>query len=109
MRAQCADLKKALSSAHKMNVGGDEVVSDGDRSYLRNNETGQKTTIKHEGGQYVLHIWAPSVEKNTPGSKSRFSRTTGSRSWRRRARSRLTARRSETHKFARRRSSSSGE
>ena len=32
MRVQCADVKKALCSVHKMNLGGNVVVLDGERS-----------------------------------------------------------------------------
>ncbi len=51
MRMHCADVKKALRSAHKMNLGGNVVVFDGKRSYTPNSETGKKTRIGYEDGQ----------------------------------------------------------
>ena len=63
MKIQCADVKKALCSVHKMNMGGNVVVLDGGRSYMQNKETGQRTRIKYEDGQYVMYLWLPSLEK----------------------------------------------
>ena len=37
-RVQCADAKKVLGSVHKMNVGGNVVVLDGDESYTQNKD-----------------------------------------------------------------------
>jgi hypothetical protein len=54
MKIQCADVKKVLGSVHKMNMGGNVVVLDGRRSYMQNKETGQKTRIEYESGQYVM-------------------------------------------------------
>ncbi len=62
MRIQCADVKKILGSVHKMNLGGNVVVLDGDRSYMQNKETGKKTRINYELGQYVMHVWVPARE-----------------------------------------------
>ncbi len=45
MRAQCADIKKVLCSVHKMNLGGNFVVLDGERTYTQNKETKRKTKI----------------------------------------------------------------
>ena len=41
MRVQCADLNKVLCSVHKMNLGGNVVVLDVEKSYMQN-----KTTMK---------------------------------------------------------------
>jgi hypothetical protein len=62
LRIQCADVKKVLGSAHKMNLGGNVVVLDGERSYMQNKETGKKTRINYENGQYVMHVWVPAKE-----------------------------------------------
>ena len=59
MKVQCADVKKVLCSVHKMNVGGNVVVLDGEKSYMQNKESGQKTKIHYEDGQYVLYLWLP--------------------------------------------------
>ena len=63
MRAQRADVEKALCSVHKMNLGGNAVVLDGGRSYMQNKENGQKTRINYEEEQYVVHLWSPSKEE----------------------------------------------
>ena len=59
MRAQRTDVKKALCSVHKMNLGGNVVVLDGGRSYMQNKGSGQKTMIHYEDGQYVMYLWLP--------------------------------------------------
>ncbi len=61
-RIQCADAKKVLGSVHKMSVGGNVVVLDGDASHMQNKETKQKTRINYEQGQYVTYVWAPAKE-----------------------------------------------
>ncbi len=58
MKSQQAHVKKLLGSVHKMNTGGNVVV--GNTSYTQNKESGLKTRIEHEGGQYVMYSWAPS-------------------------------------------------
>ncbi len=42
MRIKRADVKKALGSVHKMNVGGNVVVLDGDKTYVQDKETNSK-------------------------------------------------------------------
>ena len=63
MRIQCADVKKVLGSVHKMNMGGNVIVLDGEKSYMQNKETSTKTRINCEQGQYVMYVWIPSKEK----------------------------------------------
>ena len=36
---------------------------DGGRSYMQNKETGQRTRINYEEGQYVMYMWLPSKEE----------------------------------------------
>ena len=60
MRLQRADAKKALGSVQKMNLGGNVLVLDGNRSLMQNKETVPKTRVEYEGGQYVTCLWAPS-------------------------------------------------
>ncbi len=62
LRLQCADAKKVLRSVHKMDMGGNAAVLDGDKSYAQNKETDNKTRINDEQGQYVMCIWAPVKE-----------------------------------------------
>ena len=59
MKVQCADVKKVLCSVHKMNTGGNVVVLDGERSYMQHKESGKKTRIEYEDGQYVMYLWVP--------------------------------------------------
>ncbi len=60
MKIQHADVKKVLGSVHKMNLGGSVEVLDGNKSYVQNKETGQKTRIEYEDGQCVMCLWVPS-------------------------------------------------
>ncbi len=47
MKIQRAVVEKVLGSVHKMNLGGSAVALDGNKSYVQNKETGQKTRIEH--------------------------------------------------------------
>ncbi len=58
-KVQCAVVKKALGSVHKMNLGGNAVVLDGSRSYVQNKEMGRKSRMQYENGQYVVYLWVP--------------------------------------------------
>ena len=62
-RMTCADVHKVLGSVHKMNKGGNVVVLDGDKSYMQNKKTGQKSRIHYENGQYVVYMWAPTAPR----------------------------------------------
>ncbi len=55
-------MKKVLGSVHKMNMGGDVVVLDAERSYMQNKEMGKKTRINYEQGQCAMHVWVPARE-----------------------------------------------
>ncbi len=50
-----------------MNLGGNVVVLDGKRSHMQNNETGKKTRIGYEDGQYIMHLWLPAKEEEAKG------------------------------------------
>ena len=63
LRIQRADGKEVLGSVHKMNMGGNVIVLDGEKSYMQNKETSKKTRINYEQGQYVMYVWVPSKEK----------------------------------------------
>ena len=60
MKVQCADVKKVLCSAHKMNLGDNVVVLDGGKSYMQNKESRQRAKIHYEDGQCVMYLWIPS-------------------------------------------------
>jgi hypothetical protein len=42
-----------------MNVGGNVVVLDGERSYMQHMESGKKTRVEYDDGQYVMYLWVP--------------------------------------------------
>jgi hypothetical protein len=48
------------------------VVLDGRRSYTKNKETGQKTGIEYEKGQYVMYVWVHATEKGTIEEQSKI-------------------------------------
>ncbi len=48
-----------LGSAHKMNMGGNAVVLDGN-SYTQYRDSGRKTRMEHEGDQHVMYLRVPS-------------------------------------------------
>ena len=76
MRMTCADVQKVLGSVHRMNMGGNRVVLDGDESYMENRKSGKRTPIKYENGQYALYLWVPAtgakVAKNV-GGENRYA------------------------------------
>ncbi len=43
-------------------MGGSVVALDGDKSYMQNSETNQKTRINYEQGHHVMYVWAPVKE-----------------------------------------------
>ena len=67
MKVQCADVKKALCSVHKMNMGGNVVVLDGEKSYMQHKESGRRTQIEYEDGQYVMYLWLPARREEAQG------------------------------------------
>ena len=69
LKMQCADVKKTLGSVHKMDQGGNVVVLDGNRSYMVNKKTMQKTRIQYEDGKYVFSIWVPSKRSEVPAEE----------------------------------------
>ena len=46
-----------------MNLGGNVIVMDGDRSYMQNKETGRKTEIVYDHGKYIMHVWVHAKER----------------------------------------------
>jgi predicted RNA-binding protein len=76
MRMTCADVQKVLGSVHRINMGGNRVMLDGDQSYMECRRTGRRTPIKYENGQYILYLWVPAVksEMNTEKVENKGSR-----------------------------------
>ncbi len=60
---QRADVKQALCSVHKMNLGGHVSVLDGGKRHTQK-ESGQKTRIKYEEGQSVVCQWSSAKEED---------------------------------------------
>ncbi len=58
-----ADVKKVVCSVHRMNMGGNAVVLDGERSYMQHKESGRKSRIEYEDGQYVMYLWRPARQE----------------------------------------------
>ena len=46
-----------------MNMGGNVVVLDGKSSYMQHKESGKKTRIEYEDGQYVMYLWLPARQE----------------------------------------------
>ncbi len=72
MKIQSADVKKALGSVHKMDLGGNAVALDGNKSYAQNKESGRKTRTEYEGGQCVVYLWAPSDRRMKDEEESKM-------------------------------------
>ncbi len=60
-----------------MNMEGDVVVLDGERSYVHNTASGQKTRINRWDGQYLMYMWVPSKESQAR-SRKRYRRAAAS-------------------------------
>ncbi len=45
-----------------MNMGGNVVVLDGERSYTQNKETNKKTRMIYKQGQRIAYVWVPVKE-----------------------------------------------
>ena len=73
-RVQCADAKKLLCSVHKMNMGGNVVVLDGEKSYMQHKESGRRTRIEYEDGQYVMYLWIPARMEEVQGETEKVLR-----------------------------------
>jgi hypothetical protein len=67
MKIQRADVKKVSRSVHKVNLGGNVVVLGGKRSYTQNKETGKRTRIGYEDGQFVMRLWLPATREEPKG------------------------------------------
>ena len=75
MRMTCADVQKVLGSVHRMNLGGNRVMLDGNDSYLENRKNGRRTPIKYENGQYVLYMWVPAMATEAEKTKDKIQNT----------------------------------
>ena len=60
-------MKKVLCSVHKMNMGGNVVVLDGEKSYMQHKESGRRTRIEYEDGHYVMYLWKPARMEEVQG------------------------------------------
>ncbi len=57
MSLQVADVKKVLISVDQLNLMGNEVYLNGNRSFIR--KTGGLTPVKKVGLNFVFSIWVP--------------------------------------------------
>ena len=55
--------------------GGSKVVLDGEKSYVENTKTRQKTKIHYEAGQYVLYLWVPAAASEMGDMRRKASET----------------------------------
>jgi hypothetical protein len=61
MRMTVADVHKVLGSVHNMNLGGNKVVLDGERSFMES-RSGRRTKIHYKDGQFILYLWVPALK-----------------------------------------------
>jgi hypothetical protein len=62
MRMTVADVNKVLGSVHRMNLGGNKVVLDGERSYMEG-RNGRRTRIHYKDGQFIMYLWVPRAKE----------------------------------------------
>ena len=61
-----ADVKKTLASAFQIVAAGNKVVLDIDYSYVVDKQTGEKTTINIENGEFNFDLWVPAPSPGQP-------------------------------------------
>jgi hypothetical protein len=61
MRLTVADVNKVLGSVHRMNLGGNKVVLNGNMSYMEG-KNGKRTKIHYKDGQFIMYLWVPRVK-----------------------------------------------
>ena len=64
-----ADVKKTLASAFQIVNANNKVVLDKDYSYIVNKETGERTTITLENGEFNFDLWVPAPNPGQPPLK----------------------------------------
>jgi len=69
LKFNAADVTRTLGAVRKMCRAGNRVVFDEAGSYIQNKETGTKTEIEDENGEYILNLW---VKKTELGKKGVF-------------------------------------
>ena len=71
---QIAEVNKTLGSAFRMNQCGNVIVLDGHNSYFVNKNTGKRTKIMQENGQYVFNIWTKAPSREIDATKGNVRR-----------------------------------
>jgi hypothetical protein len=61
MRLTVADVNKVLGSVHRMNLGGNKIVLNGNKSYMEG-RNGKRTKIHYKGGQFIMYLWVPKAK-----------------------------------------------
>ena len=64
LKIQICEVNKALLSVKKVTQAGNRVVFDEDGSYIEDKMTGERLTMRDEGGMYMLKMW---VKRNQMG------------------------------------------
>ena len=68
MAMQATDVKRTLGSVYRMNQAGNMVVLDGNNSYMVHKQSGKRTKIAEENGQFVFYLW---IQQSTDESQKR--------------------------------------
>jgi hypothetical protein len=62
MRMTVPDVNKLLGSVHRMKLGGNKVALNGSNSHMEGRD-GRRTRIHYKGGQFIMYLWVPAVNK----------------------------------------------
>ena len=50
------------------------MVLDGEKSYMQHKESGRRTRIEYEDGQYVMYLWIPARMEEVQGETEKVLR-----------------------------------
>ena len=59
-----ADVQKTLASAFQIVNAGNKIILDAEYSYIVNKNTGEKTDVTVENGEFIFDLWVPSPKDN---------------------------------------------
>ena len=57
IKAQVCEVNKALLSVSRMVQAGNKVVFAGSGSYVEDENTGERISLREQGGMYMLKLW----------------------------------------------------
>ena len=55
------------------------MVLDGEKSYMQHKESGKKTRIEYEDGQYVMYLWLPAKREEAQEETEKVLKLKGNR------------------------------